>query len=79
LEVQGHDDLLKLGGIRRNGLGLFKLAESVSGFLLQVAVRVHGVEGLLERVEVLEVRVARVLENTVGPLSGRSGKIRDDK
>jgi hypothetical protein len=37
-EVQGHDGFLKFRSIGCDRLGLFQLAESVSGFLLEVTV-----------------------------------------
>jgi hypothetical protein len=78
-KVQRHDNLLEFHYVYCNRLGLFKLAESVSGFLLEVTVRVHEVEGLLEYIEILKVHVVRVLEDTVGLLSGGSTEVRNNK
>jgi hypothetical protein len=83
-EVQGHDAFLEFGSVGCNGLGLLESAEAVLGLLFKIAIRIHRIEGLLECLEVFEIRVLGILvlgilENAVRPFSWGSAKVRNNE
>src|SRR5436189_4617579 len=79
VEVQGRDDLLEFDRIGSGRLGLLEVRQLVSRLVLEVAVKIKGIKGLLESRKIVTIRMCFILENYASPIASVARKVRDDE
>ena len=79
VKVKGCNDLLKFDRVRGGRLCLLKTRQLVSCLVLEVAVKVKGIESLLKSRKIVTIGMVFVLKNRASQRAGVTGEVRDNE